>query len=137
MPRKPQPVRCASPEQSVEIALLEGLRARLPHHLALLRSLADLYTEVGRFEDGHRIDQFLVAMEPEDEGAWYNLACSQALVGLPEQALASLSRAIQAGYDDAAWMRKDPDLASLHGLPGFATVLAHFPAAGPGPDPQD
>ena len=114
--------RSASAEQVVEITFLEAVLRRLPGHVSILRSLADLYTEVGRFEDGHRLDQCLVACE-DDADAWYNLACSQALCGQSELAIDSLGKAIQRGFDDAAWMKKDPDLACLRPLAAFQDLV--------------
>lgn len=124
-----QTPRHATAQQAVEIAFLESLLRRMPGNVAVLRPLADLYTEVGRFQDGHDLDRFLVAYDPEDGGAWYNFACSQALLGQAEKALLSLTAAVHAGYDDASWMRKDPDLASLRKHPAFAALLASVRAA--------
>ena len=124
MGKSVQPTRHATADQSVEIEFLEGLLRRMPGNPAVLRPLADLYTEVGRFQEGLDLDRFLVAWDPEDGGAWYNLACSQALLGQSEKSLLSLVAAVHAGYDDADWMRKDPDLAPVRNLPAFATLLA-------------
>ena len=45
----------------------------------------------------------------------YGAACCQALAGQTDDAFASLGKAIEAGFHDAAHMRQDSDLASLHG----------------------
>jgi non-specific serine/threonine protein kinase len=45
------------------------------------------------------------------------------------EALAAITRAWDAGYEDADWARRDPDLAPLHGDPEFERLSAD-PAAG-------
>jgi non-specific serine/threonine protein kinase len=45
------------------------------------------------------------------------------------EALTALARAWDAGYKDAVWARRDPDLAALHGEPEFERLFPD-PAAG-------
>lgn len=52
----------------------------------------------------------------------YNAACSWALGGRPKEALDALERAVDQGWDDAAHMRKDDDLASLTGDARFREI---------------
>lgn len=61
-------------------------------------------------------------------GVLYNLACVQALAGRADQALATLARAIDAGWFDEQHTRKDPDLESLRTLPGWAPLFARMQA---------
>ena len=53
----------------------------------------------------------------------YNLACFQALRGKKEEALASLEKAISAGFANVPHMLKDEDLASLRGDPKFIELV--------------
>ncbi|MEO1513513.1 MAG: DUF6624 domain-containing protein [Bacteroidota bacterium] len=46
--------------------------------------------------------------------AYYNAACSWALVGQTAPALSCLDKSIDAGWTDLEWMKKDSDLNSLH-----------------------
>jgi hypothetical protein len=62
-------------------------------------------------------------LRPDDSLARYNLACSLALAGRPDDAIDSLSRAILLGYDDLDHMESDPDLESLHAHPDFLALL--------------
>lgn len=110
-------------QERVEISFLERLRARCPDNPRVLEALGDLYTKVGRYNDGLSMDKEIVKLCPEESTAWYNLACSYALTGHVEDALASLNRAIALGYDDYRWMRKDPDLKPLHKNPQFEELL--------------
>ncbi len=54
----------------------------------------------------------------------YNLACMQALADESENALASLAKAIDAGFADARLMAKDDDLKSLRDEPRFEQLVA-------------
>lgn len=110
-------------EDLIELALLEGVAARLPEDEAVLRALGDLYTRVGRYEDGLAIDRRLAKLCPQDAMVWYNLGCSMALLGMSAAALRSLRRAIALGYDDVDWMSRDLDLRSLRENRGFKNLL--------------
>jgi thiol-disulfide isomerase/thioredoxin len=50
---------------------------------------------------------------------YYNGACAQSLGGKPEDAKASLQKAIETGYSDLESLRNDADLAAVRALPDF------------------
>lgn len=108
----------------IEVGFLESVLKRAPDDVTVLRALADLYTHVGRYEDGLYLDLRLGELCPDDPMVWYNLGCSYALVRRPNDALESLAKAVGLGYSDGEWMKKDQDLASLHDDPGFQRILA-------------
>ena len=110
-------------ERLREIAFLEAVRQRCPRHVGTLKALGDLYTRTGRVEDGLRVDLRLVRLCPRDDMVWYNLGCSYALTGHSERAFHALERAVDLGYDDAGWMNRDEDLASLRCDPRFTRLL--------------
>jgi Flp pilus assembly protein TadD len=87
-----------------------------------LRFLAHAYTVVGRLADGLAADRRLVELLPRDPRVRYNLACSCALNGQPEEALAALAEACGLGFDDLTLLRKDKDLDSLREDPRFAAI---------------
>lgn len=120
MTDRPQPD--AKPSR-VEVEFLEALRRRCPGHQPILEALGHLYTRAGRFQDGLQVDQELTRMRPHDPESWYNLACSYALVGTPDEALAALRQAIGCGYHDVDWMTNDDDLASLRRHPEFQKLV--------------
>lgn len=106
-----------------ELEFLEDIARRLPEDTDVLRALAGLYTRTGDYAGGLRIDERLSHLCAEDFLVWYNLGCSLALVDRKEDALEALSRALELGYDDYEWMKKDSDLASLHGDARFESML--------------
>lgn len=106
-----------------ELEFLERIVQRLPEDTEVLRALADLYTRTGDYPEGLRIDERLSHLCAEEPLVWYNLGCSFALVERKEDALEALSRALELGYDDYEWMKKDSDLVALRGDPRFESML--------------
>jgi predicted Zn-dependent protease len=109
-------------ELDVEIGFLEGLVRRDPEYVDALQILGDDYTRRGRFAEGLEVDQRLSALRPEDALVHYNLACSLALTRDPEAAVKALHRALDLGYRDFRWLRRDPDLRGLRRHPLFKSV---------------
>ncbi|MFT5292227.1 MAG: tetratricopeptide (TPR) repeat protein [Planctomycetota bacterium] len=96
---------------------------RNPTNVAALAELGMVYTSLGNLPEGLKADQALVALLPDDPTVNYNLACSYALLGQPEDALDSLEAALDFGYDDGVHMVQDEDLKSLHAHPRFQSLL--------------
>ncbi|MEO7042525.1 MAG: protein kinase, partial [Gemmatimonadaceae bacterium] len=63
-----------------------------------------------------------LAIDPEDSGMLYNIACSYALVGMPEEALASLETAVDRGFGHKEWIEHDSDLDSIRNTPRFQAI---------------
>ena len=109
--------------QRVEMEFLEALHHRCPKHVPILETLGHLYTHVGRYEDGLRMDLELIQLKPDYPENWYNLACSYALTDHKEDAFQALEHAIELGYDDFDWLKRDKDLKNLHDDPRFDRLL--------------
>jgi predicted Zn-dependent protease len=110
-------------EFEIDIALYESMDRKDPTDTRVIELLAQLYTRVGRIQDGLAMDQRLAILKPNDPTVAYNLACSLSLIGQTEESIAALKKAVALGYSDLAWMRKDPDLEGVRGLPEFLTLL--------------
>jgi tetratricopeptide (TPR) repeat protein len=106
-----------------DIDFFERLLSRNGDSLDVLRLLAELVSKKGLMERAAELDAKVVELLPEDCLARYNLACSLARAGRPDEAIDSLSKAILLGYDDLAHMDVDPDLDSLRDLPEFRALL--------------
>ncbi len=117
--QKPEDLR----ENKQELEFLQAVARRLPEDTDVMRALGDLYTRTGAYEDGLRVDERLSRLCAEDPVVWYNLACSLALSSRLDDAFDALSRAVELGYNDYDGMKKDPDLASLHGDARFESIL--------------
>ena len=106
-----------------DIDFFEKLLGRRPDSIEVLRVLAELVSRKGLLPRAVQLDRRLVELLPNDFLARYNLACSLARAGRPDEAIDSLSRAILLGYDDLAHMEADPDLESLRNHPDFQALL--------------
>lgn len=115
--------RKLSREDKIELSFLQGVHRRRPDDVHVLSALGELFTRGGRFDEGLEVDRRLCDLDAANPVAWYNLACSQALTGHADEALATLSHALDLGYSDAAWMATDQDLASLRDRPEFTRLL--------------
>jgi tetratricopeptide (TPR) repeat protein len=112
-----------APADLVEMDFLEKVLARLPQDVDVLEALGDLYTRVGRYEDGLSIDRKLASLEPGDMTIWYNLACSLALLNQRDAALKALRTSVELGYTDHEWMSRDRDLESIRDDREFKRLL--------------
>jgi tetratricopeptide (TPR) repeat protein len=77
----------------------------------------DYARSVGKFEEALKLD----ATSPD---AFYAAACSAALAGNTDLALAWLQRAADLGYPNPQSMQSNPDLKSLHDLPPWLSIVA-------------
>jgi len=106
----------------IEIGFIEGVVRRDPHYVDALQVLGDNYTRRGRFVDGLKVDEQLATLMPKDALVHYNLACSFALTDQPDRAVASLHRALDLGYADFNWLRRDPDLRGIRRHPLYRSI---------------
>ena len=106
-----------------DIDFFERLLSRNGDSLEVLRLLAELVSKKGLVDRAAELDAKVVELLPDDCLARYNLACSLARAGRPDEAIDSLSKAILLGYDDLAHEDVDPDLDSLRDLPEFRALL--------------
>jgi tetratricopeptide (TPR) repeat protein/tRNA A-37 threonylcarbamoyl transferase component Bud32 len=128
-----------------EPLLAELLAARRrqpgPEGLDLLFCLVDLANvrkSLGRYDSAESL--YVEAMEglrarghPGVAVVAYNRACLSAVRGQKAKALASLRAAVDAGFDDADWMRQDGELASIRAEPEFEEIAALAATAGRSP----
>ncbi|MBI4880422.1 MAG: hypothetical protein HY812_12305, partial [Planctomycetes bacterium] len=101
--------------------------------LGYLERAADYCFEVGyhhqqldRFAEAERHYRLIIEMEePVRAKRWahYNLACIRALTGRGGDAIEQLRLAVDAGFKDVSWARRDGDLASVRDDPRFREVL--------------
>ena len=119
--RKPLTRREAH-DLDVEIGFIEGVVRRDPESVDALQILGDDYTRRGRLIEGLRVDERLCRLRPDDAFAHYNLACSCSLTRQPERAITALARALDLGYRDVRWLRRDPDLKNIRRHPRYREI---------------
>jgi non-specific serine/threonine protein kinase len=59
----------------------------------------------------------------------YNAACTYCGLHRKAEAMDALRKAWEAGFRDAVWARRDPDLAPLHGDPEFERLYPEAPVS--------
>ena len=134
MPKKPAAKKMTRHDQrnlDVEISFIEGVVRRDPGYVDALQNLGDDYTKRGRFADGLTVDEQLARLRPDDAMVLYNLACSYSLTERLDEALDALHRALAVGYNEFAWMAKDPDLEAVRQHPLYEKVRAKIKGAKP------
>lgn len=105
-----------------------------------ITGLGIVLVQEGSYREGVKFIEDARAKFNDDQIFAYNMACvyGRALEKLEqdtaaadrdaliqkyrEQAIADLKRSIELGFADYEWIRKDPDLKSLHNLPEFKAV---------------
>ena len=93
----------------------------------VLSRLAGVFAHAGDFEKAIDAMRKAVEADPSDGLSQYNCACTYAVMGNTPEALACLQRAIDAGYRNVgAWVKSDPDLATLRETEEFRKLLAEF-----------
>ncbi len=79
---------------------------------------------LGERDEGLAWAQRARAIDPDDSGVLYNVACLFALEGQREEALQCLEEAFRGGFGARDWIAHDPDLESLRADPRFQALLA-------------
>jgi serine/threonine protein kinase/Flp pilus assembly protein TadD len=110
------------------VLTLEAHVLKVPEDARARVLLASSYAEMGRVEDARREAQFALALRPNDSSVLYNCACTYCKMGAAGEAIETLRKAWEAGFKDAEWARRDPDLSLLHGTPEFEAL---YPPAAP------
>ena len=105
-----------------QISMYEEALERDPTDVDALRFLAHAYGLVGRGSERLAADEKLTRLTPKDPRVHYNLACSHALLGHADDAIASLKSACGLGFSDAVLLRRDHELDSLREDPRFVAI---------------
>jgi tetratricopeptide (TPR) repeat protein len=124
-----EPLTDDPPPADMDVKLCEAVLGAAPDNVDALSYLGNIYTKRGEHQRGLEIDLRLVRLRPLSPRVHYNLACSYALLGRPDDAFRSVDRAIECGFLDADHMEKDEDLVSLRGDERFKAVVARLRAA--------
>jgi serine/threonine protein kinase/tetratricopeptide (TPR) repeat protein len=119
---------CDSIRQREMLALERHLRT-VPEDARAHVLLAADYATLGHAEDAMREMNLAMALRSNETTVLYNAACVYCQLGRKGEALDALRRASAAGFSDPDWVRRDPDLALLHGDPEFEKLYPEKPAS--------
>lgn len=78
-----------------------------------------------QFDKSIAIYKQLLASDPEDQIALYNLSCAYALSGKKTEALDLLEKSVKAGYVNFEHIEGDPDMDSLREEPRYKELFAN------------
>jgi serine/threonine protein kinase len=100
-------------------AALENHLKQVPEDARARVLLGANYSKSGRVEDALRELSMAVTLRANEASILYNAACVYCGLDRKAEALDALRKAWEAGFRDAVWVRRDPDLNLLHGDPEF------------------
>ena len=101
------------------VQVLEAQLSKVPEDARARVLLASDYAAMNRLEDATREANMAMALRPNDALVMYNVACTFCKLKKGDEAMTALRKAHDAGFRDADWTRRDPDLASLRDDPEF------------------
>ena len=101
------------------IQTLETHLRKVPEDVRARVMLSIDYASLDRVDDALRELNLAISFRPDDASVLYNAACAYCTLKKKPEALAALGKARAAGFRDADWARRDPDLQLLYGDPEF------------------
>ena len=119
--------------RNIRLRLLQALENHLrevPEDARARILLGGMYSQEHRTEDAIRETNLAMVLRPNEATVLYNAACTFCNIGRNADAIDALRKAWEAGFRDADWTRRDPDLAPLRGDPEFEKL---YPAPNPAP----
>src|SRR5271168_3771079 len=108
---------------------LENHMKHVPEDARARILVADDYAELGRADDAMRELNMALALRANEASILYNAACVYCGLNRKAEAVDALRKAWEAGFRDAVWTRRDPDLAMLHGDPEFDRLYPDIPVS--------
>jgi non-specific serine/threonine protein kinase len=115
------------------VVALEGHLKRVPEDARARVLVCNYYADLGREEDALRELNLAITLRANEASILYNAACVYCRLKRKPEALDALRKAWEAGFQDAVWARRDPDIAMLHGEPEFERL---YPEKGVSPPPS-
>jgi tetratricopeptide (TPR) repeat protein len=115
------------------VATLENHIKQVPEDPRARILLAGDYAELHREEDAVKELNLAITLRSNEASILYNAACTYSQLKRKAEALDALRKAWEAGFKDATWARRDPDLALLRDEPDFDRMypMANAPQSAP------
>jgi non-specific serine/threonine protein kinase len=109
-------------ERHMNVRRAEALETHLrevPDDARARMQLAITFASLDRADEAMREANLAMVLRPNEPTVLYNAACTFCMLTRKAEALQALKKAWDAGFKDAVWARRDPDLAILHDEPEF------------------
>ncbi len=113
------------------IVALENHLKQVPEDARARVLLGANYADIGRPDDALRELNLAVTLRANEASILYNAACVYCGLKRKAEAVDALRKAWEAGFRDAVWARRDPDLALLHGEAEFDRLYPEPPLTAP------
>jgi serine/threonine protein kinase/Flp pilus assembly protein TadD len=113
------------------MAALENHLKQVPEDARARILVAGDYSALGRSDDAIRELNLAVTLRANEASILYNAACVYCGLSRKAEAVDALRKAWEAGFRDAVWARRDPDLTLLHGDPEFDRLYPDVPLSPP------
>jgi non-specific serine/threonine protein kinase len=117
--------------RNIRLRRVQALETHLKHVPEDARArvlLASDYVSANRIDEATREADLAMVLRPNEATVLYNVACVFCKMNKKAEALGALGKAWNAGFKDADWARRDPDLAPLHGDSEFERLYPEAPA---------
>jgi tetratricopeptide (TPR) repeat protein len=111
-----------------KMAALENHLKQVPEDARARILLGSDYASLDRPDDALRELNLAVTLRANEASILYNAACLYCKLKRKAEALDTLRKSWEAGFKDAEWARRDPDLVLLHDDPEFNRL---YPAKSP------
>ncbi|HYN14439.1 MAG TPA: protein kinase [Terriglobales bacterium] len=112
-----------------QVAAFENHLKQVPEDARARILVAGIYAYLERPDDALRELNLAVTLRANEASILYNAACVYCYLRRKSDAMDTLRKAWEAGFRDAVWARRDPDLAILHDDPEFDRLYPEKPAS--------
>ena len=111
------------------VGALENHLKQVPEDPRARVLLGANYAQLGREDDAVRELNLATTLRANEASILYNAACAYCSMKRKPEALDTLRKAWEAGFHDAVWARRDPELLLLHGEPEFERLYPEKPGS--------
>jgi serine/threonine protein kinase/Tfp pilus assembly protein PilF len=84
---------------------------------------AGMYASMGNIERGTSLAKRTLEIDPEDSMLLYNVSCAYSMLGMAEDSLACLQRAVDNGFGHKEWIEHDSDFDPIRENPRFKSIV--------------
>ena len=84
---------------------------------------ASIYAGMGDRDRATALAKRSLEIDPEDSMLLYNVACTYSLLGMADDALGCLQRAVDNGFGHREWIEHDDDFDLIRELPRFKSIV--------------
>ncbi len=107
------------------VATLENHLKQVPEDARARILLGGDYAKLHRVEDSMRETNLAMTLRANEASILYNAACNYCSLSKKPEALDALHKAWDAGFKDAIWARRDPDLVCFATIPNSIACILH------------